>query len=397
MRDDEEISLENYLINNLFNTKLNIEHNVRLIAALEAIDSLIDFKNDRFDGVSLEAYNIIGNILAENTNVLGSSIVNSKMSLEELISNKEQAFKSLSSGLNHIGRRILDTIRYSLSLFEFQSKRLKKLREELSKTEFDTKRVSIPVTIYLQYGHNRENVQSAKEYIDEFRKMVDVVTNVVNLMEVLVKRDLFSWIKFISSEIKGDTDKFISERIEESKREYNQLISSAKLKKEDSGVNVRDPKGRSDIYASDVLLGCFQIETYMPKGELTLEFGKFNFYSFDITRYSDTKRKDSTHPRSVEIEFNKSEAQELLNEVEKLLKDVNRLNTFEGRLNELLRINTNTSISSLASNILSRLITKAGRVSLAIYSSVSSGFTSTYNIGFSNIRQALTIVEKTIK
>ncbi len=381
----EEVQSEFFLQSELSKQNTNGE---KILVALEAIETLINLKKTN-QKIGLEAYDYTGGLLSLNTSQSGSVLLNHHLSLEDLISRREKFWQSLLLGFANWFEKLVEAHQHAFSLFEFQSKRLLEIKKKLEQHPNETKTIVLRSNKWLRRGNKRNSVNDFNDYKKEIIKVNTSLTLLNKVIVDLVDKDLLSWFKWVHSGLTGNTEQFVNERVKSASKTFENLISDKNFKAESSDA-------LSTFYATDILLGIFQIEVKAPTKELYLDFLKFNFYRANVERAEKFYAPSiiSTGEK-VELEFNKMQALELCRLAESLLDTTNKLGEIKPRLHSASKLAdfTLTPILSLSNSLL-KIVTESGRVMESISGTTTSCTAASYNIGFGNINQILNILEK---
>ena len=320
------------------------EHATELAQEAETHRRLVDYNTAMLMAFEELAYSYQkdnGSVTAEKANMVMSAAMESlgahsthgqydNLTLEEIDRFKGGFFDSIAKNINLAIKNTVDNVQTFVTLTNFQTSRLQKLKRSLAEVE-DGSTVTIKVNRnkYMRYGGNKV-VENSDTYIEEFAKMASVMREFCSVASDLNDESKFNIASYIGSKVTFSGDEFVIDHFKRMYELVSKVISTSHLKKEIK-------KTSAEIYATEPLIGMSQVVALLPKERL-VDFDDYT-KARDASRYIylsiDRLQKfefDST-ARAVELTFTKKQIETLVSESETLLKEANKLLTFTKKFN----------------------------------------------------------------
>lgn len=380
-----------------FDVTTALEHQSRLLIAIESINSLIEEKKQaQVDGrmISFESYKLVQQAILANTDSQGSLLFDPNASIEALESISDKLNKSFWSNLGRVGTKLLDTIQRFASVLEFQSNRINMYRRLLVGKDKVKQKISVRATRYFQCGEPAKPIKNIKEYIKELEYAEHVISETCVMLEKLIDKDLFALLKWLGSGVTGNADYFIKDRVGILNESLIELSKSTRMENKKVGTTT--------IYQTPNMLGLFQLTFTLPNTKID-DYRLADIHKYDL--HLDKEGKFVNDVRSgdvIELEVSSKDLDEILNISEKIVTSAKKISGFKGRLGTILDM---LYALVLHKNIMAfnpvglfvfftSLFTASGALVHKIFGIVGGATAGIYNTAFGNVKGAVSLVEK---
>ena len=374
----------------LFNT---LSDNVERIAVLESIyydykENHITPEQTRYVTFALESVWDLRN----PDKVFNSTTIATEHMGDRIIEAIVDIFKSVKLSL----AKLADYLQYSFSLFSIQKKRISSIKRKLAECSTGTAHIKVGMNKYMAYGEHGTAIVNMKEYVAQYQKASEVLASVLGSAAELAEEDLFSGLEYMKEYIFGEPEDFFRDRF----TSLENCLNDAKRGMSSMQVN-QNP--RYEEYVSPYMLGMSRAVVRFPKkstykiSDYESMLSTHHYFYMCIDRklkfklgsiFSGSERFETTK-RDVDQLLKASET--LFLQAEKLLKLSVRFSN-EGAVfdqNILAHRGAEQGFDLRGAVRGMRIYTRTCSI---IYDTVSSG----YNYGIGNVKQALTICEKTV-
>lgn len=306
----------------------------------------------------------------------------------------------------------VDDMQTFLTLVDFQSGRLRKLKSELTRVANGaTAEVRSPKSKFMRYGDN-EAVKTSEEYMKHFKEMHSVMIPMCQTAVKLNSSSAFNIPSYVVNKVSWNGDEFLRDHFNNCSEEVWHVMKSP-------GMKLIRKSDTAEVRSSDVMLGMSQVVAKAPLQSLlkTRDIDEIqqliplNYVFVDrIHKFS----TDLLNSKSDGLHFNKRQIEELLKLCESLLDEARQLISFTAKFNSavdstmvgafnviLMNPAAADGINSAAKE--TRIDITDGEILPSIrtigrYMSMCYDCTSTsYNFAMGNIKKALSIAETFIE
>lgn len=379
-----------------------VVENERLTDDVDALRSIAnEISRNGESSLSSEHAVILGRVMAAGTGLSMESYLPSKLTMEAIEGRRKSMVNQILLNVANIYQRVLDWYHHNLSMFNLQHNRLKNIERALngiSKSGSFT--VNTKITKYMLVGTNAKEIQTGKEYMQEFKKLRESLVPFIDSAAELADEDLFASFKQFWAFLTLNTDKLFSERFIGLCDNLEKAAKSAHMK-----VEKRTPV-RVEM-ATDVLLGQGQLvviypprTAYDPRDMVSIvdSMGKTYMGLYRKEKYRLGTIGSGWLELEIDIKEMKSvikDARELLDAANSLISATSKISTFmtgfvPGSAGGPDALSSMDDYHAPAFTRTSRLI---NRISMIIVESVPPG----YNFALGNVKKAATVAEKFIK
>ena len=329
----------------------------------------------------------------------------SKLSLEELAREKSRFWERFKHHFADFYKRSVDHYQAFWTFTQFQTSRIKKLRGQLAQIRGNPKaQVRTPMSKYMKYGKEMY-VRDSKTYVNEFKKMHEVMTRTCTAAAELNDASKFNIPAYLGSKAIWHGDEFVMDHFKTLNEITRKVISKENMKLERKTE-------RAEVYATDNLLGMSQVVVKVPLKSAV----KYNDYDSAIENvnliymFVDRIEKFSTETFNSNgdyMEFDKKQIDELIEMCDSLAQEAVELLGISKKYNAFIDdfIVKLSSISPALAPMLSVIykdtrmdaqdvdITPSIRIISRYMSLCYDCTSSSYNFSMGNIKKALGMVE----
>ena len=385
------------------------DYNCALFAALEQLTETVTDKNGEETAATANL------AISTAMEAIGVSTIDKRygsLTLEDIERFKGSAWDKIKNHFKLALTNVVDNIQTFVTLTNLQNSRLQKLKRSLAAVEGNAEvTLSISKNKYMTYGNNKD-IDSAETYVKEYVKMCQVMREFCSVASDLNNESKFNVAAYLGAKATFSGDEFVMNHFKRLYELVSKVVSTNHMKKEME-------QDRSDLYATEPLLGMSQVIARLPKKDMV----SFNDYKTarDAVRYvylsMDRLKKFDINESTdkIELTFTKQQIQTLIDESDSLLKEANKLLTFTKKFNTYVDTWMLSSISQWSSGVGALLIgTGTGykgegesqlpaeffsaiRVVIQYMNMTFDCTASGYNVSIGNIKKALSIAESFVK